>query len=130
MMRDFLFNVDPFSGSLATFVRFVKRRLALGRNLSRHLGQVSNADQIVGGGSELEDPTHQPHSAVASLAQQPHRLQPTEDFFHSFALPLTNSITRVTRGSLIDGAAAALVVWATCGVTWLARKAATKSFVS
>src|SRR5215213_11098676 len=42
---------------VALQVESTKRRLALGRNLSRHLSQVSNADQIVGGGSELEDPT-------------------------------------------------------------------------
>src|SRR5215212_4839943 len=130
MMCDFLSKVDPLSGSLATLVRVPERLRATGRRLFLKLVQISDSDQVIGGGSELEDPTHQLHSAVSGLAQQPHRLQPAEDFFHSFALTLTNSITRVTRGSLIDGAAAALVVWATCGVTWLARKAATKSFVS
>ena len=33
--------------------------------------------------------------------------QPPEDLFHSFALPLTDTITRMARGALIDGAATA-----------------------
>src|SRR5260221_8296271 len=110
MKRDFLYSVDPVSGSFATFDDLLKRLLAFGRSLSRNLGQVSNADQVVDGGSELEDPTHQPHSAVSGFTQQPHGLQPTEDFFHSFALTLTNFITRVTSGPLVDRASASLVV--------------------
>src|SRR5258706_7526410 len=109
MKRDFLYIVDPLSGSFATLVGLPKRLLAFGRKLSRNLGQVSNADQVVDGGSELEDPTHQSHSAVSGFTQQPHGLQPTEDFFHSFALALTNFITRVTRGPLVDRASASLV---------------------
>ena len=110
MKRDFLYIVDPLSGSFATFDSLLKRLLAFGRNLSRNLGQVSNADQVVDGGSELEDPTHQPNSAVSGFTQQPHGLQPTEDFFHSFALALTNFITRVTSGPLVDRASSPLVV--------------------
>src|SRR6266576_6203440 len=110
MMCDFLSDVDPLSGSLATFVRLPKRLMAFGHSLSGNLGQISDSYQVVGGGSELEDPTHQPHSAVSGFTQQPHGLQPTEDFFHSFALALTNFITRVTRGPLVDRASASLVV--------------------
>src|SRR5712692_892883 len=98
MMRDFLSNVDPLSGSFATFARLPGRLMAFGLSPSGNLGQISDADQVVGGGSELEDPTHQPHSAVPSFTQQPHGLQPAEDFFHSFALTLTNFITRVAGG--------------------------------
>src|SRR5258706_7197473 len=110
MKRYFLYIVDPLSGSFATLDRLSTRLLANGRSLSRNLGQVSNADQVVDGGSELEDPTHQPHSAVSGFTQQPHGLQPTEDFFHSFALALTNFITRVASGPLVDRASASLVV--------------------
>ena len=49
MKRDFLYIVDPLSGSFATFDGFFKRLLAFGGNLSRNLGQVSNADQVVDG---------------------------------------------------------------------------------
>src|SRR5216684_7551931 len=110
MMCDFLSIVDPLSGSLATLVSLPMRLLTCGGGLSRNLGQISDSDQVVGGGSELEDPTHQPHSAVSGFTQQPHGLQPTEDFFHSFALALTNFITRVTSGPLVDRASASLVV--------------------
>ena len=108
-MRDFLSIVDPLSGSFVTLVRFPKRLLASGRSLSRDFGQISDSHQVVSGGSELEDPTDQPHSAVSGLTQQPHRLQPTEDFFHSFALSLTNFVTRVASGPLVNRASSSLV---------------------
>src|SRR5215217_9441005 len=110
MLCDFLPKVDPLRGSLATLVRLPGRLLLISRSLSCDLGQISDSYQVVGGGSELEDPTHQLHSTVSSLAQQPHGLQPTEDFFDSFALPLTNYITRVTGSPLIDRASSSLVV--------------------
>src|SRR3977135_2574938 len=101
-MRDFLSVVDPLSGSFASLVRLPKRLLATGRGLSRDLGQVSNPNPLVGGGGELEDPTHQFQPAVSGLTQQPHRLQPAKDFFYSFALTLTNFITRMARRARID----------------------------
>src|SRR5262245_43423876 len=107
MMCDFLSKVDPLSGLLATLVRQPERLWATGRSLFLNQIQVSDSDQVIGGGSELEDPTDQPHSAMAGFAQQPHRFQPAEDFFHSFALLLTSFITRVARGALVDGTATA-----------------------
>src|SRR5215204_6373906 len=104
MMCDFLSKVDPLSGSLATLVRLPESLRTTGRSLFLKLVQV------IGGGSELEDPTHQLHSPVSGLTQKPHRLQPAEDFFHSFALALTNFITRMARGALVDRAAPSLVV--------------------
>src|SRR6185295_5960067 len=110
MMCDFLSKVDPLSGSLATLVRLPERLRATGRSLFLKLVQVSNSDQVVGGGSELKDPADQSHAAVSGFAQQPHRFQPAEDFFHSLALLLTNFITRVARAALVDRAAPSLVV--------------------
>ncbi len=101
-MCDFLSVVDPASGSFATLLRLSKRLLAVNRSLLSELGQVSNSYQVVGGGCELEDPTHQLQSPVAGFAQQPHSLQPAEDFFHSFALSLTDLITRMARRARID----------------------------
>src|SRR5260370_5893457 len=101
-MSDFLSVVDPLSGSFANLLRLPKRLLAVSRSLSCDLGQVSNSYQIVGGGSELEDPTYQGQPSVAGLTQQRNRLQPAKDFFHSFALTLTNLITRMARGARID----------------------------
>ncbi len=79
-MSDFLSVTDPLSGSLATLVRLLERLLAVSRSFSRGFSQISNPYQVVGGGSELEDPTHQSHSAVSGLTQQPHGLQPAKDF--------------------------------------------------
>ena len=129
-MRDFLSLIDPLSGSLATLVRLPERLLAVSRSFSGDLGQISNPYQVVGGSCELEDPTHQLQSAVSGFAQQPDRLQPAKDFFHSFALSLTDFITRMASGALIDRASSSLVVLATCGVTWQVRKSVTKSLVS
>src|SRR5712692_5270481 len=109
MMCDFLFVVDPLSGLFATLVRFLSRLQTVGRSRSRDLGQVSNPYQVVGGGSELEDPTHQRQSSVSGFAQQSHSLQPAEDFFYSFALTLTNFITRMARGARIDRASPVLI---------------------
>src|SRR5215208_6901261 len=61
MMCDFLSKVGPLSGSLATLVRLPGRLLMISRSLSRDLGQISDSYQVVGGSSELEDPTHQLH---------------------------------------------------------------------
>src|SRR5260370_27277301 len=108
-MGDFLSVVDPLGGLFATLVRFLSRLLTVGRSRSRDLGQVSNSYQIVGGGSELEDPTHQLQSAVTGLTQQPHRLQPAKDFFHSFALTLTNFITSMARRARINGTSPVLI---------------------
>src|SRR6266851_6279233 len=109
VMSDFLSAVDRLSGAFATLLRLPERLLTVSRSLSRDFGQVSDPDQVVGGGSELKDPTHQLQSAVAGLTQQPDSLQPAEDFFHSFALTLTNLITRVAGGACIDGTPPVLI---------------------
>src|SRR5260370_17275462 len=94
-MGDFLSAVDPLSGSLATLLRLPERLPAVSRSLSRDFGQVSESYEVVSGGGELEDPTYQLQSPVTGLTQQPHSLQPTEDFFPSFALSLPNFITSI-----------------------------------
>src|SRR6266849_9241434 len=109
-MCDLLFGADPLSGSLATLVCFPNPLLAVGRILSGHQRQVSNAYQVVDGGGEFEDPSHQLQAAMAGLTQQPNSFQPAEDFFYSFALPLTNLITRMARRAFIDGTPMARVV--------------------
>ena len=58
MMCDFVSIVDPLSGSFATLVRLANRLLKFGGLRSCNLGQISDSDQVVDGGSELEDPTH------------------------------------------------------------------------
>ena len=55
MMGDFLSIVAALSDSFATLVRLAKRLLRFGGIRSRNLGQISDSDQVVDGGSELED---------------------------------------------------------------------------
>src|SRR5260370_38292129 len=106
----FLSVVDLLSGSFATLVRLPKRLLTVGSSLSGDFGQVSNADQVVGSGSEPEDQTDQFQTPLAGLTQEPTSLQPAKDFFDSFALSLTDFITRMTRSALVNGTAAAPLI--------------------
>src|SRR5215216_260985 len=130
MMCDFLSKVDPLSGSLATLVRLPECLRATGRSFFLKLVQVSNSDEIIGGSGELKDPAHQPYSSVSGFAHQPHGLQPAKDFFYSFALSLTNLITRVASGPLVDRASSSLVVLGHMRRHLAGAQSATKSFVS
>src|SRR6185295_5623399 len=94
---------DLLSGSFATFFRLPKQPEPAWPRSSGYRRQISDSHQIVSSSSELEDPTDQLQASVSSLAQQSHRLQPTEDLFHSFAFPLTDCIPRMVSSSLIDG---------------------------
>src|SRR5216684_2574371 len=106
MMCDLVSANDPLSGSLATLFRLPEHLLASGRSLSGDLGQISNADQVISRGREDEDPVDAFATAMAQLAQQADRLQPTEDLFDPFALPLTDLITRMPGGATINCRAA------------------------
>src|SRR6266404_352381 len=70
---------------------------------SLHGHQLSHSHQVVSGRREDEDPVHAFGAAMAQLAQQAHRLQPTEDLFDPFALLLTDLIALVARRATIDG---------------------------
>src|ERR1700674_3999175 len=72
--------------------------------------QLPHSHQIVSCGGEDEDPVHARRAAVAQLAQQPDRLQPTKDLFNPFTLLLTDLITLVAGGASVDGRLAIGVV--------------------
>ena len=72
--------------------------------------QLSHSDQVVSRRREDEDPIHALSPAVAQLAQQTYRLQPAEDLFDPFTLPLTDLIALVSCGAAIDGRLAVSVV--------------------
>ncbi len=72
-----------------------------------YFGQILNSYQVVGGGCELEDPADQRQPAVSGFAQQPHALCHRRS--SSFALSLTNFITRVASGALVDCTSSSLV---------------------
>jgi len=69
---------------------------------SRRCHNVSDSNQIVRRHRKREHPPASVKPFVASLPQQPDRLDPTEDLFNPFSLPLTDRITRMTGGPLID----------------------------
>src|SRR5436190_10756854 len=98
---------DLLSGWFATFFRLAKQPGTVWPGSSRYCREISDSDQVVSSGGELEDPIHQLQASVSSLAQQSYGLQPTENLFHSFAFPLTDFITRMASCSLIDSTAAA-----------------------
>src|SRR5882762_5223875 len=110
MMCDFLSAINPLSGSLATLFRLPERLLPSGRSLSGNLDQISNADQVISRSREDEDPVDAFATAMAQLAQQADRLQPTEDLFDAFAFPLTDLIARMSGGATINCRAAISVV--------------------
>ncbi len=103
-MSDFRVIADRLCGSWTTFVCLLKQPQTLAHRASGDGRQISDSYQVVSGGGELEHPTHQLLSAVSRLAQQRHGLQPAEDLFHSFALALTDGVTRMAGGALIDSA--------------------------
>ena len=109
-MSDFRLAIVRASGSFATFVRLLKQERPPQRGNSRYRRQVSDPDQVVSRGRELEDPTHQLQASVPCLTQQPDSLQPAEDLFDSFAFLLTNCIARMTGRAAINGTTAAPLV--------------------
>lgn len=130
-MCDFRLAIGRSSGSFATSVRLLKRERPPQRGNSGYRRQVSDSDQVVSRGRELEDPTHQFQASVPRLTQQPDSLQPAEDLFDSFAFLLTNGIVRMTgRAAIVGTTPRRLSFCATCGVTRRSRKSATNSFVS
>ena len=61
-----------------------------------------NANEIVGGGGQHEEPFHQLAAAVPGLAQATDRLHPAERFLDALALDRADAIARVTRGARVD----------------------------
>src|SRR5436190_3168292 len=72
--------------------------------------QLPHSHQVVSCAGEDEDPVHSFSATMAQLAQQANRLQPTEDLFDPFALPLTDLVALVPRGATIDSRPAIGVV--------------------
>src|SRR6266851_3762402 len=72
--------------------------------------QVPNADQIVRGHPKGEHPLHLLQASMAQLPEPADGLQPAEDLFDSLALRLTDLVTGVSRGPLVDGTPSMLVI--------------------
>src|SRR5271163_186021 len=66
--------------------------------------EVAHPNQIVGGKGQSEYPIDSQESAMTGLAQPGDGLEPAKDFFHAFALLLTNRVPRMTSGAVIDNA--------------------------
>jgi len=100
------------------------------RTDSSRCGQkLRDADEIVGGGRQHEEPFDQRLSAMACLAQPADGLDPAEGFFDQLTLDRTDEPGwRVVRPSIAERR---LVLFCeTCGVQPRSRQPATKSAVS
>jgi hypothetical protein len=105
-MNEFRLAEHLYGGRCATFACLLKQLERVRRSSLRRRGQVSDSHQVVSGRRKLKDPTHYRQTSMARLAQQADGLQPAEDLFNSFALALTNGITRVPGRALIYRATA------------------------
>ena len=83
---------------------------ALQTDSSRCVQNLRDANEIVGGRRQHEEPFDQVPSAVAGLAQAAHGLHPTEGFFDLLSLDRADAITGMTGGARVDGRAAVLIV--------------------
>ena len=70
--------------------------------LGRRPHQIAHPDQVVGRQREGEHPADPSQTAVTSLAQAAHGLEPTEDLLDPFALLLAYQIAAMTSRALID----------------------------
>src|SRR5262245_38459473 len=64
--------------------------------------QVSYPHQVVGRCREGEHPAHPGQTSMSSLTHQPHCLDPAENLFHPFALPLAAGVTSMSGGATVN----------------------------
>ena len=70
--------------------------------LRRSHHYIAYADEVIGGGSEGEDPPHLVDSAMPNLPQQRDRLQPSKALFNALPLSLTDGISGMLRCTRIN----------------------------
>src|SRR4051812_21352832 len=68
--------------------------------------QLRDADKIIGGRRQHEEPFDQHPPAVSRFAQAAHSLDPTERLFDLFALDRADAITAMAGGARINRRAA------------------------
>lgn len=76
----------------------LRNRVGSGRGLHER----AQRHRVVDSCREGEQPADLLHAPELDLAQQSHRLQPTEDLFHPFVLLLTDGIAGVPCGLAIN----------------------------
>jgi len=108
------------------FWRDIASYCALRTVSSRCRQKLRDANEILGGGGEHEEPLDQAAAAMAGLAQAADRLHPAETFFDTFALDGAEAIAAMPGGARIDRRAA-VSFCETCGVQPRSRQPATKS---
>src|SRR5262245_31269220 len=82
----------------------------LQRNLSGCRQNLRNANEIVGGGGQDEEPFDQRPSAMAGLAQATDRLHPAEGFFDPLTLDRADAITWMPCRAAFDRRTASGIV--------------------
>lgn len=88
--------------------------------------QLGDTDQVVGGGCQRELPTDPFLAAMTGFAHRRGGLHPTEHLLDPFADDLARPVARMAGGTAVDALRRPDVFWATCGVTFILRNAATK----
>src|SRR5437016_5673304 len=76
----------------------------------RGLRQIPHANQIVSRRGEGEHPSDSVLASMPGFAQPRDGLDPAEDLFDSLALSLADRVAFVSRGALINGAGAPLML--------------------
>src|SRR5260221_87562 len=92
------------------FRHALRRSSMLQTDSSRCGQQFRDADEIVGGGGEDEEPFDQPAAAMTGLAQPGDGLDPAERLLDPLALDHADGIAGVARGAAVDGRAAVGIV--------------------
>ena len=92
--------------------------------------QPGEAEQVVGGATEDEQPVYFFQSAQLHLAQRAVLLQPAEALLDQPAAAQAECVALVPRGSAVEAGAASVVVLGYVWMTFNVRAAATKSCVS
>jgi hypothetical protein len=77
---------------------------------SRCREQLGNANEVVGGRGQDEEPFHQATTAMTGLSQAADGLHPTERFFDPLALDCADTIAGMAGGTRVDGRTAIRIV--------------------
>src|SRR5436190_22647973 len=72
----------------------------------RWRGEVTDANEVVGGEGEGEHPVHAADPGMPRLTHQSDRLEPAEDLLHALAPLLADRVARMPSGATVDRAGA------------------------
>src|SRR5688572_8921286 len=94
------FFVDRDAAAAMRQIHCSPRQSGLLRN------EIAPANQVVGCRAEAKQPIDESAAAVTQLAKERHRLQPSEGLLDQLPLPMTQSVTGVSRRPPVNRATA------------------------